>query len=342
MMAYSLQQLNENGVPPLLEGISTQEDWEQKRQNIARTWIAYLGELPERGVIAQEILSQTDFADHTRFHIRYGTAEGDTVTAYLLLPDGWRQGKTYPAVLALHPTDDSGKDDVATEAGRDNRRYGLELVRRGYVVLAPDEITAGERVLPQSEAYQTANFYERYPNWTAVGKMLIDHQYGMDLLCSLPEVDPQRIGAIGHSLGGYNSFFLAGLDSRIRAFVSSCGFCTFTGDPEPGRWGQRDWFSHIPRLSEDISRGEVPFEFHEIAALAAPVPAFYYSGQQDEIFPNWSSYSQGMEELFALYRFLGNADSFFYTMTSGGHDFPNEVRQLAYAFLDRHLGRETL
>lgn len=338
-MVYVLQQLNDNGVPPLLADAASAEQWQMKREGIRRIWMEYLGEHPNRHPAGYEVLSKAEFAGHSRLHIRYGTANGDEVTAYLLLPSDRRAGPL-PAVLALHPTIGNGKEDTATVQGRSNRRYGLELAQRGYVVLAPDTITAGERASSLSEAYRTAAFYESNPGWTAVGKMLIDHLYGVDLLCTLSEVDPGRIGAIGHSLGGYNSFFLAGLDDRVRAFVSSCGFCTFTGDPTPNRWGHRDWFSHIPRLSEDLNKGEVPFEFHEIAALAAPIPAFYYSGQQDLIFPNWQSYSQGMERLFELYRLLDKADSFHYVMTNGGHDFPEAVRQMAYAFLDRHLGKE--
>jgi hypothetical protein len=298
-----------------------------------------LGELPERTAPSYEVITTTVLADHTRLHIRYQSANTDEVTALLLIPNeeklNAQPDRRLPAIMALHPTSPSGKEDIATPEGRENRRYGLELVRRGYVVLAPDTITAGERITTQ--AYQTAHFYERNPAWTAVGKMLVDHLYGVDLLCSLAQVDASRIGAIGHSLGGYNSFFLAGLDSRIGAYVSSCGFCTFMGDPTPDRWGQRDWFSHIPRLSEDLNKGEVPFEFHEISALAAPIPAFYYSGQQDSIFPNWRSISEGMEDLYRLYQFHGAESSFRYVLTNGSHDFPSDVRDMAYQFLDRHL-----
>ncbi len=337
-MVYRLQQLHEEGVPSLLAGIATEQQWQRKRESIRRVWLDYVGEQPERLPIRYEVLSETELADHVRMHIRYETANADTVTAFLLMPRD-RGAAPLPAVLALHPTDEKGKEDVATAQGRDNRRYALELAQRGYIVLAPDTIAAGERI-SSPEAYFTADFYARNPGWTAVGKMVIDHQYGIDLLCDLAEVDSERIGAIGHSLGGYNSFFLAAADSRIRAYVSSCGFSTFAGDPEPERWGQRDWFSHIPRLSADLGKGEVPFEFHEIAALAAPTPAFYYSGQQDTIFPHWQSYSQGMAQLFELYTFLGKGDCFQYTMTNGEHDFPGEIRQMAYAFLDRHLQKE--
>jgi hypothetical protein len=338
-MAYLLQDLNENGIPPLLKDVTSEEQWNQKRESIRRTWLDYIGEPAERSSPSYEVMSTTTFEDHTRLHIRYLTANDDEVTALLLLPNeelrNAQPNRRLPAIMALHPTSSNGKEDVATAEGRDNRRYGLELVQRGYVVLAPDTITAGERIT--TKAFHTADFYERNPGWTAVGKMLVDHLYGVDLLCSLTQVDPSRIGAIGHSLGGYNSFFLAGLDSRIGAYVSCCGFCTFTGDPTPERWGKRDWFSHIPRLSEDLDKGEVPFEYHEIAALAAPIPAFFYSGQQDSIFPNWRSYSEGMEDLFRLYQFLEVETSFRYVLTNGAHDFPSDVREMAYQFLDRHL-----
>jgi predicted dienelactone hydrolase len=47
------------------------------------------------------------------------------------------------------------------------------------------------------------------------------------VLQSLPEVDPRRIGSIGHSLGGHNTLFVAAFDRRIKAMVTSCGFNSF-------------------------------------------------------------------------------------------------------------------
>ena len=49
----------------------------------------------------------------------------------------------------------------------------------------------------------------------------------LDLLQTLPRVDPARIGSIGHSLGGHNTLFLAAFDQRIKAAVSNCGFTSF-------------------------------------------------------------------------------------------------------------------
>lgn len=342
-MSYLLSKLNSTGIPSLLDHVSTKEQWEEKRQAILEIWMEYIGTLPQRTAVEWETISETPLEDHDRIHLRYTSAYGDHVTAFLLLPAGYRaagQGDTlYPAILAFHPTNAEGKIDVGTPEGRENRQYGLELVRRGYVVLVPDTITAGERIY--TDAFQTAPFYEKHPEWTAVGKMLIDHMYGVDLLCSLENVDSKRIGAIGHSLGGYNAFFLAGADQRVRAIVSSCGFATFAGDPRPNRWGLRDWFSHIPRLTADIDQGLVPFEFHEICALAAPTPAFYWSGQQDRIFPHWQEISQAMADLKKLYAMLGAEDAFLYLMGSTEHDFPDYARHAAYQFFDRWLKNPT-
>jgi len=342
-MGYRLASLNENGIPGLLDGITDRAAWEAKKQAIRKRWLTAIGELPERVPVRYAVLSETDEGDHVRRHIRYDTVHGDEVTAYLLVPKPVAASPDcpatakLPAVLALHPTVDSGKDDTATESGRENRRYGLELARRGHVVLVPDAITAGERVYPGAQPYQTAPFYERFPDWTAVAKMAVDHMQGVDLLCSLEFVDAGRIGAIGHSLGGYNAYFLAGLDDRIRAVVSSCGFCTFTGDPQPGRWGRRDWFSHIPSVTDDLERGFVPFEFHEIAALAAPVPFFNWSGQADSIFPHWRPIAEAMNDLYGLYKFLDADDRFVSLIGTCGHDFPEYIRRAAYDFLDRWL-----
>lgn len=338
-MAYEWERLARDGIPPLLQGIESAEQWRGKEREIAAIWLDYLGEMPERGAVHSRLVSETKLRTHTRRHIRYTTADGDEVTAHLLLPAGYEErgggDPRLPAIIALHPTNKHGKDDIATVEGRENRRYALELVERGYVVLAPDTITAGERI--DTEPYHTATFYERHPTWTAAGKMLVDHMYGVDLLAGLDGVDPERIGAIGHSLGAYNAFFLAGVDKRIRAFVSSCGFSPFTGDHRPNRWGRRDWFTHIPRLTDDLEAGEVPFEFHEIAALAAPAAGFYWSGQADHIFPHWREISEGMAQVAELYKLLQAEERFCYVMGGCGHDFPEYARVAAYWFLDRWL-----
>ncbi len=340
-MAYVLSKLNRTGIPPLLQDVDNEDEWKRKLDGIRSTWLNYIGELPERAPVRIQTLAKSLQPDHTRLHIVYDAPYGDRIPAYLLLPDekaSPRPASGYPAVLALHPTHESGKDNVATTAGRKNRMYALELVRRGYVVLAPDALTSGERIYPDHPSFHSGPFYERHPGWSTVAKNITDHKQGLDVLCSLEEVNANAIGAIGHSFGGYNSYFLAGVDDRIKAIVSSCGFSPFTGDPKPQHWGYRDYpYTHIPKVSADLEADRIPFEFHEIAALCAPTPSFHYAGQADAIFPHWKSVGEGMLELSKLYRWLGYEDRFRSYIGSGPHDFPEEIRGLAYSFLDRWL-----
>jgi dienelactone hydrolase len=334
-MSYSLQRLAEEGVPRLSSSYASIFEWLPKRNEIMNAWLKCMGGLPEREPVEYHVLSESKHFGHTRLHLSYKASYGDKVTAYLLIPDK-RLGNEAkgPAVLALHPTTADGKKDTATEQGRENRCYGLELVNRGFVVLAPDTITAGERIYLGQEAFRTAPFYEQYPKWSAVGKMLSDHMYGVDLLVSLPYVKPQQIGAIGHSLGGYNAIFLAGIDRRIRAVVSSCGFSVFAGDPDPNRWGQRDWFSHLPALTVGIEHDQVPFDFNEIAALMAPTPWFCWNGQLDAIFPNWRNIAEAMADMDTFYKEIGAEGSLSFLMGNAGHDFPPHIRKSAYDFME--------
>lgn len=60
----------------------------------------------------------------------------------------------------------------------------------------------------------------RNSNWFLV---LIAARRAITLLEQQPEVDPSRIGAYGHSMGGKLTTDLAGIDQRIKAVVPSCG-----------------------------------------------------------------------------------------------------------------------
>lgn len=343
-MGYQLSQLTEHTFPHLLKDVKELRDWETKKAKIAAVWRQYLGWMPETVPPSYTIHSEHQEEDHIRIHLSYESGYGDLVPAYLLIPslpsDMSAQGKRYPAMLALHPTDSKGKADIATNEGRKNRQYALELVARGFVVLAPDTITAGERIYAGAEAFQTTPFYTKYPDSTAVGKMIHDHQQGIGLLQALPYVDPMRIGAIGHSLGAYNAFFLAAVDERIKAVVSSCGFSPFMHDPAPNRWGQRDWFSHIPKLTDDINEDVIPFEFHEIMALMAPRPLLNWYTQNDSIFPHWQAAAFASLDIDRLYQWLGRKECYVSLLGNEGHDFPEHIRHVSYQFLEYWLKEE--
>ena len=316
--------------------IENPSQWEQKAKDIRQRTLDIMGRFPssdpplEARVEKEEILPK-----YVRRKVSYQSATGDRIPAWLLIPRNVL-GRC-PAVLAAHQTEAGGKDSAVAIGGEPHVRYGHELAELGFVVLAPDSITAGERVFPDAKPYVTAPFDKANPEWSAMGKMCSDHRRGLDYLQTLDIVDPERIGAIGHSLGGYNAYFLAAFDDRVKATVVSCGFTPMGRASKPFAWARETWFVHFPALARYLRAGILPFDFHEVMALVAPRPLFNYSAGQDSIFPDAAAIAAAGVELRQLYRVLGTPDSLSFEMGSGPHGFPEPVRQRAYAWLEKQL-----
>src|SRR5262249_48153496 len=115
-------------------------------------------------------------------------------------------------------------------------------------------------------------------------KAVWDNLRAVDLLEILPEVNPKRIGVIGHGLGGQNALFTAAFDGRLAAVVSSCGFTTF---PRYKDGKLTDW-AH-PRLAPRVSAvygndpAKIPFDFAELLATLAPRPVFVSAPLRDAV-----------------------------------------------------------
>ena len=233
-----------------------------------------------------------------------------------------------PARLCVHQTTSVGKLEPAGLGGDPELGYGAELAARGYVVLAPDYPNFGEyRVDPYAWGYASAT-----------RKGIRNHQRGIDLLASLPEVEPRRIGAIGHSLGGHNALFLAVMDPRVRAVVTSCGFNAF-----PRYYGGdlRGWShaGYMPRIATvyGCDPGRMPFDFTELLAALAPRPVFINAPKRDANF-DLSGVHDCLAAARPVYRLFQAEDGLVARHPDSGHSFPRAIREEAYAWLDRVMG----
>src|SRR5262249_5747953 len=157
------------------------------------------------------------------------------------------------------------------------------------------------------------------------------------LLQSLPEVDPERIGVIGHSLGGHNSMFVAAFDPRIKCIVSNCGFCSF---PTYMRGNLAGWShaGYMPRIKSvyDLKPATMPFDFTEIVAAVAPRPFLASAPIKDSNFD-----VQGVKDCLTaakpVYELLGAGEKLAANYPDCDHNFPDDVRKVAYEWLDRWL-----
>src|SRR5262245_1582266 len=309
--------------------VRTKEDWLRRRRHIVEGMEWAMGPLPDRSKLPPldvRVGEKVEGEGYTRLTISYVADEGDRVPAYLYLPARRPRDERRPAMLALHPTGPAGKGIVDDQGPRPNRGYGKELAQRGYVVLAPDYPSFGD--------YKEYDFNaDRYVSGTMKG--IVNHLRAVDLLQSRDEVDPQRIGVIGHSLGGHNAMFAAVFDERLKVVISSCGWTPFH-DYYAGKIAGWTGPVYMPRLKDvyNLDPDKVPFDFYEVVAALAPRAFFSVSPERDSNFAvaGVRKAEPAAREVFKL---LVVADNLQVKYPDCEHDFPDDMRQAAYAFADK-------
>ena len=306
-------------------------DWETRRQHILAGLQTVMGPLPspaEKVPLQMRVVEETTADGIRRQKIEYHTDSPDRrVRAWLFLPKSENDNKR-PAILCLHQTTKIGKDEPAGLGGNPNLHYARELAEHGYVTLAPDYPSFGE--------YEY-DFDPRHGYISGSMKAIYDNTRALDLLQSLPQVDGERLGCIGHSLGGHNTIFTAVFDPRIKAAVSCCGFTRFHkyyGGKLAGWTSNR----YMPLIASryDNSPDRVPFDFPELIAAIAPRAFFTVSPLHDGNF-EVSGVKDSIAVAEPIYRLLGKEKNLRAIYPDCGHDFPDEARQTAYHFFDKQL-----
>ena len=306
--------------------IESANDWQRRREHILANMELVMGPLPgaERRVPldVKEIQSET-LPTLVRKKITYAATKDYRVPAYLLVPKNL-SGRA-PAMLCLHGT--GGPRGRTAGLGPDYPRYALELAERGYVTIAPDYTLLGEnQVEPGKVDFQSG---------TMMG--IWSHMRAVDLLASLPEVDPERMGVVGVSLGGHNSLFVGAFDLRLKVIVTSSGFDSFSdymGGNLSG-WCQPRYMMRIQTVFEKDPK-KMPFDFPEVLAAIAPRHLYIHAPLEDDNF-RVASVKRCVAAAEAVYRLHGAGDRVATSYPPGGHGFPIEARRAAYEFLDRAL-----
>jgi dienelactone hydrolase len=156
----------------------------------------------------------------------------------------------------------------------------LALVQAGYAVLAYDQSGFGSRMS------ESGPFYDRYPHWSEMGRMVEDVRAAIDALQNDSLIDPQRISVFGYSLGGTVGLYAAALDSRISGLVAISGFTPMRTDTADRGAGGIARYSHerglIPRLGFFVGHeSQIPYDFDELIAAVAPRPVMIVEPQLD-------------------------------------------------------------
>lgn len=227
-----------------------------------------------------EVIGQVSFKENSGVTVmRFGPYQplGDDLWGAMFLPEGAVKGGAVsgklPLVIYLHGY------SFATGFHRRSAPVIARFVKAGYAVLAFDMMGFGTR------GQEALHFYDRYPHWSEMGKMVSDTRSVIaDAYDRMPFVDTSRIFLVGYSLGGTVVLLTAALDQRVKGVAAACAFSSWRSDTT-GTEGIRRFYDIeglLPRLglfSGDKSR--IPVDFDGILSCIAPRPLLLITPTQD-------------------------------------------------------------
>jgi len=315
-----------------------------------------------------ETVERVDRVDFIRERVEYKATGGVRVALYLLIPKGltkpapgivalhdhggfyfWGKEK----LVGLEP------EHPALQAFK-KRNYGGndladELARRGYVVVVPDMMHWGERAMyfeadPSRIKNRTLEVTEddigafNARSWaheevigrtalvcgtTWSGIITADDQRATDYLLSRPEVDADRVGCIGLSLGSVRSIFLGALHPKVRASVAVC------------------WMAEYQQMTRNNVRWAIGFtklvpglygklDWPDLAGLHWPGALMTINGLKDELYPLQAA-KDAVAKIARIYKKMNAPDRYEGVFFEGPHEFNEDMQARAFAWLDKQL-----
>lgn len=241
--------------------------------------------------------------------ILFNVSEWSRISAYLLVPEG--KGP-FPAVIMLHDhgahfsigkekmvrpflVDDEVYADADDWARRcyDEQYTGDYFAQHGYVVLAIDALFWGERGRKEGVDYDVqqalaSNLLQMGTSWG--GLITMDDVRSAEFLSTLPEVDAERIGSLGFSMGAHRSWMLAAATDKVKVAGSVCWMNTT---------------EHLMTMTNNQNKGGSAYsmiipgirrfmDYPHVASIACPKPSLFFNGSRDKLFP-----VEGVKDAFA-------------------------------------------
>ena len=311
--------------------------WQTRdRAKTRETLLRLLGEMPPRPDPAKvKVLSREDRGTYTLERFEFHNGVDMVVPGYLLVPK--KRSGPAPAIVGLHGHG-SSKESICTETSG-SQCIGPLLAEKGYVVAAIDAYFNGERFghgpagkLDARPINQEESLFKLYlwQGRTLWGMMLRDEQCLIDYLATRPEVDKDRIGATGMSMGCTRSWWLAAIDDRVQAIVGVACFTRYTELLAHGNLRAHGIYYFVPGVLAH-------FDTEAIYSLVAPRPMLMLSGNQDGGAP-----TDGIEilerKLGQVYRLYGKPERFrsvIYDKT--GHEYLPEMKAEMVGWFGKYL-----
>lgn len=260
-------------------------------------------------------------------HLSFDLGVGAPVRGLLTRPldDG-----PHPAILYAHSHGD--RYDVGASELLDGREYLLSpwgplLALNGYVALCIDMPSFASQSTPTESAEAKALIWY---GKSLLGKMLEQEMAALTYLSARSDVDPNRIGGFGISLGSTLSYFQAAVDTRLKAIAHLCCYADYATLVELGAHDHHGIYLLVPGLLTQTSTGH-------IAGLVAPRAQLICIGGRDELTPP-PSVERALDETRPMYAQAGAPEALsFYLDPGAAHEETPQMRARVLAHFARYL-----
>ncbi|MGB9641636.1 MAG: alpha/beta hydrolase family protein, partial [Candidatus Ratteibacteria bacterium] len=211
------------------------------------------------------------------------------------------------------------------------QKHAIMWAKRGYACFIFETIKQSE-----NPGFHHGLYTGRRLDWislgyTAAGGELLNSIRALDVLCEMPEVDKNRIGATGISGGGAHSHFLAIADERIKAVATSCGISLLKF-----AIGFRTMFQHCDCM---YANGNFQRDICEFSALIAPRPLLYCFASEDNLFfkEEYHTLYQKVKKIYRLYGCEEKCELFEYP---GPHAYSDASVKKINEWFDKYVAQE--
>jgi dienelactone hydrolase len=323
---------------------------------------------PPPEVPAPEVVGRWEGRDYTQEKVMFSTTPWFRVPAYVLIPKGRKGRSPAVVDLHSHggmfvygkekvmPVPE-GEHPAITNYRRENyggRSTSLELCRRGFVVISIDCFYFGERRTlfgsdlekygldrkkysledieylnqraGEGEGVLARSLFWAGTTWQGIAHW--DDIRTVDYLVTRAEVDPERIGCVGISMGGDRTVYLAGLDERIQCAVVVGWMSTLRSMIQ--KYVLTHSFMHfLPGLTRFL-------DLPDLIGCMAPKPLMVQQCSKDELYP-LDGMQESLKKITAIYSKAGAASKFEGRFYDHPHIFSIEMQQDAFNWLDRWL-----
>lgn len=348
-----LDQLKSELTYPMAWGNSAQKDFQEWRKE-ARAIVldAMLTPPPATQQYEMKVVATEQRKGYEARKIEFNLSGYSRVSAYYLVPEG--KGP-FPAIVLLHDHGahfSIGKEKMIRPLTADSLRVadadqwahqcyddqyvGDYLAANGYAVISIDALFWGDRGRKEGVRYDkqqaVACVFEMLGrSWS--GFITYEDMYTVDFLASLKEVDSDRIGCMGFSMGGYRSWMLAALSDKIKAGAAVCWMVTtdyqLSSTAGSGK-GDSNYANTLPGLRRYL-------DYPHIASIACPKPMLFFNGRQDKLFPV-PSVEDAYSQMRAVWQSRSADNKLITKLWDTSHVCNREMQKEILDFFTREMG----